>query len=131
LTQPNYLDLLRVTIDDFDPDLTIIGWGYNEPERNAAEFRQDVKDFVTRALSFGDVLILVTAGIQYVGRIDQLYSLVDDYTDHVALIDCNAALHDPVANHWWSDGTPNGTGSDIHPNNAGHDRMARAIYGIL
>jgi len=131
INSSNAEEQFRMCIDDFTPDLIIIAWGDNENERSATEFKADVNAFVSRALTFGDVVLFCESHMSYTTRNSKLYEIVDDNADNVALVDTQKALHDPIANGWWSGGSPGTVGSDPHPSNAGHDRSARVLYGIL
>lgn len=137
LSLANKDELLRIAIDDFSPHLTVLAWGDNEPERNPTEFKQDVKDFITRALNFGDVLLLGEPQVSHADRVAKQYELADEYPNRVAMVDMRKALNgshrtiDRTGNIYFSGGSPGTVGSDVHPSNAGHERMSKVLFSIL
>jgi len=123
---------LRMLIDDFTPDLVVLAWGYNGGAISDANFKADVQAFIDRAIGVGaDVLLLSTDGN---GRETQLHELlVANIASQVGLMDMAKALWNPneVTYEFFSDGTPGSVGANAHPSDAGHARMAQAMFSLL
>ena len=121
---------LAASIDVFSPVLTVIGVITNEIGSSVAiaTFTEKVQAIITRAKTFGDVIILadnlrsdVAAGVQ-APYVQALKDLAD--TNGCVLVD--------IYSRWGLLGNTLGLMTDtLHPNEAGHQDIAEALMDVM
>jgi lysophospholipase L1-like esterase len=131
---------LDITIDLLKPNLTIIALGANDYYNGMAisTYKANIQSIIDRALTTGDVLLFANGirgdganGHPITNQVDYVNALKDlAKQNQVALVDLWSA---------WG-GDPNyvqntlgfyGNGQTVHPNDFGHESMARLLLSVI
>jgi lysophospholipase L1-like esterase len=126
-------DSLHSALDMIPPDLTVIAFGHNEyiQHESVATFKTNVQAIITRAKSFGDVLLLTqvpNGTTSWTPSQDAYNDAVYDLADEngVALLDV-ADLWGPYA----ANNTSLMYDDPTHPSPEGYKAIASAIFDAL
>jgi len=126
------VNAMEAEIAQFNPDLTVIAYTANnyDGQTSIETYKSQYQTLITKAKSYGDVLLLATGqrgNLLTIGQSVYVQALKDlailNNCAMVSIFDLWGSYENAVAMSWMAD--------EVHPSNAGHRNISDILFKVL